>query len=99
MLQKLPIALAQLRAGNTSEYFLNEIRQIIYSLYQEKEISKKVYNNITNLINLLNRLGTIFMNSVNSKTHDLHKLLLNLSDKTNLKRSDKYVALSNLSIY
>ena len=39
------------------------------------------------------------MNSVNSKTHDLDKLLLNLSDKTNLKRSDKYVALSNLSIY
>ena len=93
------MALAQLKAGNTSENFLNEIRQIIYSLYQEKEISKKVYNNITNSINLLNRLGTTFMNSVNSKTHDLHKLLLNLLDKTNLKRSDNYVALSNLSIY
>ena len=39
------------------------------------------------------------MNYENSKTSDSHRLLLNLSDKINLKRSDKYVALSNLSIY
>ena len=39
------------------------------------------------------------MNSENSKTSDLHRLLFNLSKKINLKRSDKYVALSNLSIY
>ena len=39
------------------------------------------------------------MNSRNSKTSDPHRLLLNLSHKINLKRSDKYVALSNLSIY
>ena len=39
------------------------------------------------------------MNSENSKTSDPHRLLINLSDKINLKRSDKYVALSNLSIY
>ena len=45
MLQRLPIALAQVKAGNNSENFLNEIRQIIYSLYQSKEITKKVYNN------------------------------------------------------
>ena len=36
ILQRLPIALAQLKAGNTSENLLNEIRQIIYSLYQAK---------------------------------------------------------------
>ena len=41
-------------------------------------------------------MDTIFMNSENSKTSDSHRLLINLSDKTNLKRSDKYVALSNL---
>ena len=52
MLQRLPIALAQVRAGNTSENLLNEIRQIIYSLYQAKEITKKVYNNIMNSIKL-----------------------------------------------
>ena len=43
-------------------------------------------------------MGTIFMNSKNSKTSDPHKLLLNLSDKIKLKGSGKYVALSNLSI-
>ena len=44
-------------------------------------------------------MDTTFMNSRNSKTSDSRRLLLNLSEKVNLKRSDKYVALSNLSIY
>ena len=43
-------------------------------------------------------MDAIFMNSGKSKTPDPHRLLLDLSDKKNLKRSDKYVALSNLSI-
>ena len=51
-----------------------------------------------NSIKLQNRMDTIFMNSENYKTSDPHILLLNLSDKINLKRSDKYVALSSLSI-
>ena len=46
MLQWLPIALVQVKAGNNSENLLNEIRQIVYSLYQSKQITKKVYNNI-----------------------------------------------------
>ena len=46
MLQRLPIALAQIKAGNNSQSLLNEIRQIAYSSYQSKEITKKVYNNI-----------------------------------------------------
>ena len=46
VLQRLPIALAQVKAGNYSDSLLNEIRQIVYSLYQAKEITKKVYNNI-----------------------------------------------------
>ena len=41
MLQRLPIALAQVKSGNASENLLNEIRQIIYSLYREKEVTKK----------------------------------------------------------
>ena len=41
IVQRLPIALAQVKAGNTSENLLNEIRQVIYSLYQAKEITKK----------------------------------------------------------
>ena len=46
MLKRLPIALAQIKAGNNSESLLNEIRQIVYSLYRSKEITKNVYNNI-----------------------------------------------------
>ena len=45
MLQRLPIALAQVKAGNNSQSLLNEIRQFVYSFYQSKEITKKVYNN------------------------------------------------------
>ena len=52
MHQRLPIALAQAKAGNTSDILLNEICQIIYTLYRSKEITKIVYNNIMNLINL-----------------------------------------------
>ena len=50
MLQRLPMALAQVKAGNNSKSLLNEIRQIDYSLYQSKQITKKVYNNIVKSI-------------------------------------------------
>ena len=50
MLKRLAIALAQINTGNNSESLLNEIRQIVYSLYRSKEITKKVYNNIINSI-------------------------------------------------
>ena len=47
MLQRFPIALAQIKPGNNSEsLLLHEIRKIFYSLYKSKEITKKVYNNI-----------------------------------------------------
>ena len=46
MLQRLPIGLAQVKAGNNSDSLLNEITQIVCSLYQSKRITKKVYNNI-----------------------------------------------------
>ena len=52
MLQKLPMTLAQVKAGNTSENVLNEIREIIYSFYRAKEITKRLYNNIMNSIKL-----------------------------------------------
>ena len=54
MLQRLPIALAQtwIKAGTTSENFLNEICQITYSFYWAKEITKKVYNNILNSVKI-----------------------------------------------
>ena len=45
-LQRLPIAFSQVKAGNNSESLLNEIMQIVYSLYQSKQITKKVYRNL-----------------------------------------------------
>ena len=50
MLQRLTIALAQVKGGSTSENLLNEIRQIIYSLHWAKEVTKKVCNKIMNLV-------------------------------------------------
>ena len=50
MLQRLPIALPQVKMGSTSENVYNEMRQIIYSLYQAREITKKIYNNIMNSV-------------------------------------------------
>ena len=50
MLKRLTIGLAQVKAGNNSESLLNEIRQIVYSLYRSKEITKEVYNNRINSI-------------------------------------------------
>ena len=52
MFQVLPIVFTQVKVGNISENLLNELRQIIYSLHQAKEINKKVYNNIINSIKL-----------------------------------------------
>ena len=46
MLKRLAIALAQIKTGNNSESLLNKIRQILYSLYRSKKITKRVYNNI-----------------------------------------------------
>ena len=46
MLSRLPISLAQLQAGNYSEKLNNEIRQLLYSLYRSKNMTKQVYNNL-----------------------------------------------------
>ena len=95
MLQRLPIAFSQVRASNTFENLLNEIREVIYSLHRAKEIIKRVYNNMMNPIKFQCQMDTIFANSENRKISDLHRSLLNLTDKINLKRSDKYVVLSS----
>ena len=52
MLQRLSITLTQVKAGNNSENVLNEIRQIVYSLYLSKEITKKKCNNIIKSIQI-----------------------------------------------
>ena len=50
MFSRLPITLAQLKAGNNSERLKNEIRQLLYSLYRSKNMTNKVYNNLTKYI-------------------------------------------------
>ena len=50
MLSRLPITLAQLKAGNNSEKLKNEIRQLLYSLYRSKKLTKKLYKNLIDII-------------------------------------------------
>ena len=84
MLQRLPIALAQVKAGNNSENLLREIRQIVYSKYQSKETTKKVYINIIKSIH---------------NTSEPRLLTFKLTNKLDLRRGEKIVSLSNFSIY
>ena len=50
MLRRIPITLAQLKAVNNSEKLKNEIRQLLYSLYRSKNMTKQVYNNLIKYI-------------------------------------------------
>ena len=70
-----------------------------YILCIKKKVTKKVYNNIMNSVKVQYKVDTMFMNSENSKTSESYRLLINVADKINFKRKEKYVALSNLSMY
>ena len=83
ILQRLPIALAQVKAGNNSENLLSENRQIVYSKYQSKETTKKVYINIIKSIH---------------NTSEPRLLIFKLANKLDLTRGEKIVSLSNFSI-
>ena len=50
MLSRLPISLAQLNAGNNSEKLKNEIRQLLYSLYRSKKLTKNIYKSLVDII-------------------------------------------------
>ena len=50
MLSKLPITLAQLKAGNNSEKLKNEIRQLLYSVYRSKKLTKQIYKSLINIV-------------------------------------------------
>ena len=86
MLQSLPIALAQVEAGNNSESLLNDIRQIVYFLYQLKEITKKLYNNIIKWIQWNYKNGYNIYELRKQESTEPHVLILNLSDKLGLRR-------------
>ena len=103
MLQRLPIVLAQVKAGNNLESLLNEIRQIVFSLCQPKQITQKVYNNIIksmqwNFTQICVKMDTIFMNSENSKKSKPHVLTVQVTNKLDLRIGENGIALSRLSI-
>ena len=99
MLQRSPIAIAQVKASNTSEK-LTKRNQTNHTFFaSSKRNYQKVYNNIMNSKRYNTKMNTIFVNSGNGKTSDPHRLLLNFKDKISLRRKDKYISLSNLSIY
>ena len=77
MLRRLPIELAEVKAGNTSEKLLNKIWKLFL-------LTKKLIKNY---------------NSKNSKTSDPHRLLHYITDKIDLKRTDKYITLSYHALY
>ena len=96
MFNRLPTLLTQIEAGNNSIKLKNEARQILYSLYRSKVLTKTVYNN---LIKSIRALETFFMNSKNSKTNELNRFKYYLIDKLDLQNPNKNMALANLSIY
>ena len=90
ILSRLPITLAQLKAGNNSQKLLNEIRELFHlqPIYNLKPFNQRYL-----------KLETSFMNTENSKTNEPHRFRLSLADKLNLKNLNKNIALGNLSIY
>ena len=70
--------------------------QNLYSLYRSKKLTKRLYES---LIDIIQNMETIFMNTKNSKTSEPHRFKLDLADKRNLKNPNKNMALANLSIY
>ena len=78
MLNRLPIALAQLNAGNNSDKLKNEIRQLLYSLYRSKNMTKQVHNNLMNYIWIKN----------NKKQKIRNKTIINENDNVNENDND-----------
>ena len=90
MLGKLPISLAQLKAGNDSEKQKNEIRQLLCSLHRSKHLTKTIYEYLTNTIQ---NMKTIFMNTENSRINEPHRFSLALPNKRNFKDPNKNIDL------
>ena len=96
MLSKLPISLAQLKAGNNSEKLKNELDNYCIFCTDQKKTYKKCLQYIDQRYL---KIETIFMNTENSKTSEPHRFKLDLPDKLNLKNLNKNMALANLSSY
>ena len=79
MLSRLPVYLAQLKAGNNSSKLKNETRELLSSLQRSKKLTKQLKVLLT-----LFKDGNNFMNSENCKTSEPHRVRLDLTDKLNL---------------
>ena len=102
MLNRLPILLTQIQTGNNFKSLKNEIRQILYSLYRSKALTKTVYNTLIKYIrakHYIYKMETFFMNSKNNKTNEPNRFKYDLIDKLDLRNPNKNMALANLSIY
>ena len=75
MLSRLPISLAQLKAGNNSEKLENEITQLLYSLYRSKTLTKNIYKSLVDISIKLCLNMEIFMNTENSITNESNKFI------------------------
>ena len=75
MLSRLPISLAQLKAGNNSEKLENEIRELLYSLYRSKTLTKNIYKSLVDISIKLCLNMEIFMNTENSITNESNKFI------------------------
>ena len=87
------MALAQVEAGKISESLLNEIRQIVYSLYQSKQITKKSMQHHNQINFIAYKRWTLYLWTQRTVKH------LSLTNKLDLRIGEKVIALSNLSIY
>ena len=90
------------KTGNNWESLLTEIRQIVYSLYHSKDIdTMKLHSAELHSIKLHPdiKMNDLLMNSENSQTSELYILILKLTDKLDLRRDEKIISLSNLSIF
>ena len=97
MLSKLPISLAQVKAGNNSEKLKSEIRELLCSLYRSTTY-KNVYKSLVDWHYL--NIETISLNTENSKKNESNKFIYQFTDKLNLKNPiNKNIWLVNLSIY
>ena len=88
MLNRLPIALAQLKAGNNSNKLKNEIRQLLYSLYRSKNMTKQVHNNLMNYIWIKNNKKQKIRNK--ATINENYNVNENENDNGNVNENDKW---------
>ena len=94
MLNRFPILLAQIQAGNNSNKLKNQTRLILYSLYRSNVLTKTVYNNLTYI-----KMETFFVNTKNSKTSEPYRFKYNLIDELDLRNPNRNLSLAKLRIY